>query len=280
MFQDNTDNNFAAIHHKNDLILTYYWQRCIITEKNGFAFKYYWQVGYIPDKSDEMRVGLLTEIVWGRQVCTLISIDLYSRNFYFYWLTPTLWFILTYIQETFTSIGLLQHFDFYWLINIKETFTSIGLLQQLWFLLTYIQETFTCIGLLQQLWFLLTYIQETFTCIGLLQQPWFLLLENIKLISRVTQPALRYFGHVVRQKRWMDNDVMLGEMSGKRRRGRPKARWLDNVNSIKGPFTHKSTFQLTAWDGTPESEQHEEVLPRLSPGVGHDSTTQGDKIPG
>ena len=23
-FQDNTDNNFAAIHHKNDLISTYY----------------------------------------------------------------------------------------------------------------------------------------------------------------------------------------------------------------------------------------------------------------
>ena len=46
----------------------YYWQRCIITEKNGFAFKYYWQVGYIPDKSDEMRVGLLTEFFWGRQV--------------------------------------------------------------------------------------------------------------------------------------------------------------------------------------------------------------------
>ena len=46
----------------------YYWQRCIITEKTGFAFKYYWQVGYIPDKSDEMRVGLLTEFFWGRQV--------------------------------------------------------------------------------------------------------------------------------------------------------------------------------------------------------------------
>ena len=26
-------------------------------------------MGYIPDKSDEMRVGLLTEFVWGRQVC-------------------------------------------------------------------------------------------------------------------------------------------------------------------------------------------------------------------
>ena len=28
--------------------------------------------------------------------------------------------------------------------------------------------------------------------------------------------------------RWLDN-VMLGEMSGKRRRGRPRTRWLDNV---------------------------------------------------
>ena len=25
-------------------------------------------MGYIPDKSDEMRVGLLTELFWGRQV--------------------------------------------------------------------------------------------------------------------------------------------------------------------------------------------------------------------
>ena len=72
-FQDNTDNNFAAIHHKNDLILTYYWQRCIITEKNSLAFKYYWQVGYIPDKSDEMRVGLLTEFFCGRQVCCTLK---------------------------------------------------------------------------------------------------------------------------------------------------------------------------------------------------------------
>ena len=44
-----------------------------------------------------------------------------------------------------------------------------------------------------------------------------------------------YFGHVVREERGMENDVMLGEMSGKRRRGRPRTRWLDNVNTIKGP---------------------------------------------
>ena len=47
-------------------------------------------------------------------------------------------------------------------------------------------------------------------------------LENIKpewtLESRVAQAALGYFGHVVREERGMENDVMLGEMSGKRRR--------------------------------------------------------------
>ena len=48
-------------------------------------------------------------------------------------------------------------------------------------------------------------------------------LENIKpewkLESRVAQVGLRYFGHV-RVERGMENDVMIGAMSGKRRRGR------------------------------------------------------------
>ena len=54
---------------------------------------------------------------------------------------------------------------------------------------------------------------------------------NIKpawtLQSRVAQTA--YFGHVAREERGVENDVMLGVMSGKRRRGRPRPRWLDNV---------------------------------------------------
>ena len=64
-------------------------------------------------------------------------------------------------------------------------------------------------------------------------------LENIKpevtLESIVAQAALTNVGHVVRQERGMENDVMLGEMTGKRRRGRPRTRWLDNVNNIKVP---------------------------------------------
>ena len=44
---------------------------------------------------------------------------------------------------------------------------------------------------------------------------------NIKtewtLASRVAQAALGYFGHVVREERGLENNVMLREMSGKRR---------------------------------------------------------------
>ena len=41
----------------------------------------------------------------------------------------------------------------------------------------------------------------------------------------------------------MENDVMLGEMSGMRRRGITRTRWLDNTDSIKGP-----PINSTRWD--------------------------------
>ena len=61
-------------------------------------------------------------------------------------------------------------------------------------------------------------------------------LVRIRLKSRLIQAALRYFGYVVRQERGMENDVILGGMSGKRRRVRQKTRWLDTLNTIKGPI--------------------------------------------
>ena len=77
-------------------------------------------------------------------------------------------------------------------------------------------------------------------------------LENIKpewtLQSRVAQTSFRYFGHVVREERGMENDVMLGEMSGKRRRGRPRTRWLDNLNTIKGPSINSMRLEVTVRD--------------------------------
>ena len=49
----------------------------------------------------------------------------------------------------------------------------------------------------------------------------------------------------------MVNDVTLAKMTGKRRRGRPRPRWVDT---------------------TPE------MLPQMLSGVGHDSTAEGDKV--
>ena len=66
----------------------------------------------------------------------------------------------------------------------------------------------------------------------------------------------------------MENDVMPGEMSGKRMRGRPRTRWLDNMNTIKGPSNNSMR-----WDARDRGRWR---LPRLSPGVGYDSAAQGD----
>ena len=61
-------------------------------------------------------------------------------------------------------------------------------------------------------------------------------LGNIKRgCSLESKAASRYVGHVARKECGMENDVMLGEISGKRRRGRPRTRWLDILK-------HKTTF--------------------------------------
>ena len=75
------------------------------------------------------------------------------------------------------------------------------------------------------------------------------------------------FGEVVREERGMENDVRRGVMSGKRRRGRPITRCQDNVYTIKGLSINSMIYH-----GTPEIEANGDVLPRLSPGVGHDPT--------
>ena len=77
--------------------------------------------------------------------------------------------------------------------------------------------------------------------------------ENFKpewtLESRVTEAALRYVGHVMREVRGMENDVMLEGMSGKRRQGRPRTRWLDTLKDIKHPV-------LTSRDGRAEKDRN------------------------
>ena len=81
-------------------------------------------------------------------------------------------------------------------------------------------------------------------------------LENVKpkwtLESRVIKAALSYFGHVVRKERGMENDVMLGGMRGKRRRGRPRTKWLDTIKDVKGPsinIMRRDARERVEWRG-------------------------------
>ena len=44
---------------------------------------------------------------------------------------------------------------------------------------------------------------------------------------------LQYFGHLVRRVDSLEKTLMLGGIGGRRRRGRPRMRWLDGItNSI------------------------------------------------
>ena len=40
---------------------------------------------------------------------------------------------------------------------------------------------------------------------------------------------LQYFGHVMQRVDSLEKTLMLGEIGGKRRRGRPRMRWLDGI---------------------------------------------------
>ena len=42
---------------------------------------------------------------------------------------------------------------------------------------------------------------------------------------------LQYFGHLVRRVDSLEKTVMLGGIGGRRRRGRPRMRWLDGITN-------------------------------------------------
>ena len=40
---------------------------------------------------------------------------------------------------------------------------------------------------------------------------------------------LQYFGHLMQRVESLEKTLMLGEIEGRRRRGRPRMRWLDGI---------------------------------------------------
>ena len=73
----------------------------------------------------------------------------------------------------------------------------------------------------------------------LLSVPWTARRTNLSILKEINPECslegqilklrLQYFGHLMRRKDSLEKTLMLGKCDGKRRRGRPRMRWLDSV---------------------------------------------------
>ena len=52
---------------------------------------------------------------------------------------------------------------------------------------------------------------------------------GIPLEGMMLKLKLRYFGHLMRRVDSLEKTLMLGRIGGRRRRGRPRMRWLDGI---------------------------------------------------
>jgi hypothetical protein len=85
---------------------------------------------------------------------------------------------------------------------------------------------------------------ELWTWRRILRVPWterrmnFSVLEEVKPNRSPEATILRfkprYFGHVMRAKGSLDRDIMLGQVAGYRRQGKPRMRWLDSIKEATG----------------------------------------------
>jgi hypothetical protein len=63
-------------------------------------------------------------------------------------------------------------------------------------------------------------------------------LEDVKpkrsLEATILRLKLRYVGHVMRAKTSLERDIMLGQVEGHGKQGKPRMRWLDNIKEATG----------------------------------------------
>jgi len=55
---------------------------------------------------------------------------------------------------------------------------------------------------------------------------------GISLEGMMLKLKLQYFGHLMRRADSLEKTLMLGEIGGKRRRGRQRMRWLDVITDL------------------------------------------------
>ena len=55
---------------------------------------------------------------------------------------------------------------------------------------------------------------------------------GISLEGMMLKLKLQYFGHLIRRVDSLEKTLMLGGIEGRRRRGRPRMRWLDGITDL------------------------------------------------
>ena len=80
---------------------------------------------------------------------------------------------------------------------------------------------------------------ELWSCIRLLRVPWTTRRSNQSILKEISPGCsleglmlklkCHYFGHLMRRADSLEKTLMLGEIGGRRRRGRQRMRWLDGI---------------------------------------------------
>jgi hypothetical protein len=91
----------------------------------------------------------------------------------------------------------------------------------------------------------------------ILRVPWterrtnFSVLEEVKpkrsLEATILRLKLCYFGHVMRAKGSLERDIMLGQVAGYRRQGKPRMLWLDSIKKASSLRLEVLTLTLLTW---------------------------------